>query len=177
MFSFIREELYMLHANLQGLQAAARQLLFHAGQRKLPGFPSARPLLLLAPSRQPASVRGPLHPHSQPPAELRLQLLPQLHQRPPSWYDLYSGVKQVMWEKKNHSFRRKYSECSCDGCWQTSFMCFFFSVLYFLGYPAEEITGRSWYGLVHPEDLSLSADSHRSLSKFTAQCIWNQLNA
>ncbi|KAM8738128.1 neuronal PAS domain-containing protein 4-like isoform 2-T2 [Acanthopagrus schlegelii] len=37
------------------------------------------------------------------------------------------------------------------------------SVLYFLGYSAEEITGRSWYGLVHPEDLSLSADSHRSL--------------
>ncbi|XP_059215439.1 neuronal PAS domain-containing protein 4-like [Centropristis striata] len=37
------------------------------------------------------------------------------------------------------------------------------SVLYFLGYSAEEMTGRSWYSLVHPEDLSLSADSHRSL--------------
>ncbi|XP_076598371.1 neuronal PAS domain-containing protein 4-like [Chaetodon auriga] len=37
------------------------------------------------------------------------------------------------------------------------------SVLYFLGYSAEELTGRSWYSLVHPEDLSLSADSHRSL--------------
>ncbi|XP_073338512.1 neuronal PAS domain-containing protein 4-like [Pagrus major] len=37
------------------------------------------------------------------------------------------------------------------------------SVLYFLGYSAEEMTGRSWYNLVHPEDLSLSADSHRSL--------------
>ncbi|KAM7385849.1 hypothetical protein PAMP_001904 [Pampus punctatissimus] len=37
------------------------------------------------------------------------------------------------------------------------------SVLYFLGCSAEEMTGRSWYSLVHPEDLSLSADSHRSL--------------
>ncbi|XP_074502737.1 neuronal PAS domain-containing protein 4-like isoform X1 [Sebastes fasciatus] len=37
------------------------------------------------------------------------------------------------------------------------------SVLYFLGYSSEEMTGRSWYSLVHPEDLSLSADSHRSL--------------
>nr|XP_046258872.1 neuronal PAS domain-containing protein 4-like [Scatophagus argus] len=37
------------------------------------------------------------------------------------------------------------------------------SVLYFLGYSAEEMTGRSWYSLVHPDDLSLSADSHRSL--------------
>ncbi|KAF1375943.1 hypothetical protein PFLUV_G00225440 [Perca fluviatilis] len=37
------------------------------------------------------------------------------------------------------------------------------SVVYFLGCSAEEMTGRSWYGLVHPEDLSLSADSHRSL--------------
>ncbi|KAG7999960.1 Neuronal PAS domain-containing protein 4-like, partial [Nibea albiflora] len=37
------------------------------------------------------------------------------------------------------------------------------SALYFLGYSAEEMTGRSWYSLVHTEDLSLSADSHRSL--------------
>ncbi|XP_026164332.1 neuronal PAS domain-containing protein 4-like [Mastacembelus armatus] len=37
------------------------------------------------------------------------------------------------------------------------------SVLYFLGYSANEMTGRSWYSLVHPEDLSSSADSHRSL--------------
>ncbi|XP_034407394.1 neuronal PAS domain-containing protein 4-like [Cyclopterus lumpus] len=37
------------------------------------------------------------------------------------------------------------------------------SVIYFLGYSPEELTGRSWYSLVHPEDLSLSADSHRSL--------------
>ncbi|CAK6951792.1 neuronal PAS domain-containing protein 4-like [Scomber scombrus] len=38
-------------------------------------------------------------------------------------------------------------------------------VLYFLGYSAEEMTGRSWYSLIYPEDLSLSADSHRSLMK------------
>ncbi|CAN9499983.1 unnamed protein product [Ophioblennius macclurei] len=37
------------------------------------------------------------------------------------------------------------------------------SMFYLLGYRAEEMTGRSWYGLVHPEDLSSSADSHRSL--------------
>ncbi|KAM9345450.1 neuronal PAS domain-containing protein 4-like [Symphorus nematophorus] len=34
---------------------------------------------------------------------------------------------------------------------------------YYLGYSAEEMTGQSWYSLVHPEDLSLSADSHRIL--------------
>ncbi|XP_068597675.1 neuronal PAS domain-containing protein 4-like [Brachionichthys hirsutus] len=37
------------------------------------------------------------------------------------------------------------------------------SVSYFLGYSAEELIGQSWYGLVHPEDLSLSAASHTSL--------------
>ncbi|XP_047459147.1 neuronal PAS domain-containing protein 4-like isoform X2 [Mugil cephalus] len=37
------------------------------------------------------------------------------------------------------------------------------SVSCLLGYSAEEMSGRSWYSLVHPEDLSLSADSHRSL--------------
>ncbi|XP_047198364.1 neuronal PAS domain-containing protein 4-like [Hippoglossus stenolepis] len=37
------------------------------------------------------------------------------------------------------------------------------SVLYYLGYSADEMTGRSWYSLVHPDDLSLSADSHRSI--------------
>nr|XP_020452535.1 neuronal PAS domain-containing protein 4-like [Monopterus albus] len=37
------------------------------------------------------------------------------------------------------------------------------SVLYLLGYSADEMTGQSWYSLVHPEDLSISADSHRRL--------------
>ncbi|XP_042358571.1 neuronal PAS domain-containing protein 4-like [Plectropomus leopardus] len=44
------------------------------------------------------------------------------------------------------------------------------SVLYFLGYSAEEMTGRSWYSLVHPEDLCLSADSHRNLMKADEGC-------
>nr|XP_040034636.1 neuronal PAS domain-containing protein 4-like [Gasterosteus aculeatus aculeatus] len=35
----------------------------------------------------------------------------------------------------------------------------------FLGYSTEEMAGRSWYSLVHPDDLSLSADSHRSLMR------------
>ncbi|XP_056292185.1 neuronal PAS domain-containing protein 4-like [Pseudoliparis swirei] len=39
------------------------------------------------------------------------------------------------------------------------------SVLDLLGYSPEELTGRSWYSLIHPEDLSLSADSHRSLMR------------
>lgn len=46
-------------------------------------------------------------------------------------------------------------------------LIFHFSVSPLLGYSAEEMIGRSWYSLVHPEDLSLSADSHRSLSKWT----------
>ncbi|XP_071392050.1 neuronal PAS domain-containing protein 4-like [Centroberyx affinis] len=37
------------------------------------------------------------------------------------------------------------------------------SGFYFLGYSAEEMSGRSWYSLLHPEDLSSSADSHKSL--------------
>ncbi|XP_077437187.1 neuronal PAS domain-containing protein 4-like [Vanacampus margaritifer] len=36
-------------------------------------------------------------------------------------------------------------------------------VLYFMGYSAEEMVGRSWYSLVHPEDLSLSVNHHRRL--------------
>lgn len=55
-------------------------------------------------------------------------------------------------------------------CWLLTNISFFSSVSYFLGYSAEEMTGRSWYSLVHPEDLSLSADSHRSLSKCTIHC-------
>ncbi|KAM3606049.1 uncharacterized protein V6R79_009869 [Siganus canaliculatus] len=37
------------------------------------------------------------------------------------------------------------------------------SASYFLGYSSEEMTGRSWYSLVHPEDLTLCTASHRSL--------------
>ncbi|KAM9561381.1 neuronal PAS domain-containing protein 4-like isoform 1-T1 [Salvelinus alpinus] len=37
------------------------------------------------------------------------------------------------------------------------------SVVFYLGYSSEELIGRSWYSLLHPEDLSLSAYSHKSL--------------
>uniref|UniRef100_A0A3B4AP83 Uncharacterized protein n=1 Tax=Periophthalmus magnuspinnatus TaxID=409849 RepID=A0A3B4AP83_9GOBI len=36
-------------------------------------------------------------------------------------------------------------------------------VLYYLGYSSEELEIRSWYSLMHPEDLSLSAESHKTL--------------
>uniref|UniRef100_A0A3P8UBP2 PAS domain-containing protein n=1 Tax=Amphiprion percula TaxID=161767 RepID=A0A3P8UBP2_AMPPE len=55
----------------------------------------------------------------------------------------------------------------CQSFFPDSFVFLFFSVLYFLGYSADELTGRSWYSLVHPEDLSLTADSHKSLSACT----------
>lgn len=85
----------MLYANLQSLQAATRQLLLHAGQRELPVLPSALPVLLCSLSPHRASVCGPLHPHSEPPAELRLPPLPQLQQHPHTRYDLHSAVRQV----------------------------------------------------------------------------------
>ncbi|XP_010787785.1 neuronal PAS domain-containing protein 4-like isoform X1 [Notothenia coriiceps] len=37
------------------------------------------------------------------------------------------------------------------------------SVLYFLGYSAEEMISRSWYSLIHPEDVFSSAACHKSL--------------
>uniref|UniRef100_A0A1A8MQ49 Neuronal PAS domain protein 4a n=1 Tax=Nothobranchius pienaari TaxID=704102 RepID=A0A1A8MQ49_9TELE len=37
------------------------------------------------------------------------------------------------------------------------------SVSFLLGFSVEELTGHSWYSLVHPEDLALAANSHRSL--------------
>ncbi|KAM4599690.1 neuronal PAS domain-containing protein 4-like [Fundulus diaphanus] len=37
------------------------------------------------------------------------------------------------------------------------------SVLFYLGYSVEEMINRSWYSLLHPEDLSLAATSHKSL--------------
>ncbi|KAG7230071.1 hypothetical protein INR49_009791, partial [Caranx melampygus] len=44
------------------------------------------------------------------------------------------------------------------------------SVVYFLGYSAAEMSGRSWYSLVHPEELSSSADSHRNLMQSDECC-------
>ncbi|XP_021165091.2 neuronal PAS domain-containing protein 4-like [Fundulus heteroclitus] len=37
------------------------------------------------------------------------------------------------------------------------------SVLFYLGYSVEEMINRSWYSLLHPEDLSSAATSHKSL--------------
>ncbi|XP_026866363.2 neuronal PAS domain-containing protein 4-like [Electrophorus electricus] len=37
------------------------------------------------------------------------------------------------------------------------------SVVFHLGYKAEEIVGRSWYSLLHPDDLSVSACGHKHL--------------
>ncbi|XP_073690896.1 neuronal PAS domain-containing protein 4-like isoform X2 [Garra rufa] len=38
-----------------------------------------------------------------------------------------------------------------------------YSVLFHLGFSAEELIGRSWYGLLHPDDLTLAAGRHRTL--------------
>ncbi|XP_072533322.1 neuronal PAS domain-containing protein 4-like isoform X2 [Salminus brasiliensis] len=37
------------------------------------------------------------------------------------------------------------------------------SVVLYLGYEAEELIGRSWYSMLHPDDLSLSASAHTHL--------------
>ncbi|XP_061913577.1 neuronal PAS domain-containing protein 4-like [Entelurus aequoreus] len=37
------------------------------------------------------------------------------------------------------------------------------SVFYFLGYSADKMVGRSWYTLIHPEDLSSSLNYHREM--------------
>ncbi|XP_078542248.1 uncharacterized protein LOC144827968 [Lissotriton helveticus] len=39
------------------------------------------------------------------------------------------------------------------------------SVLHHLGYHPSQLIGRSWYSLLHPEDLSLGADRHRELMR------------
>nr|XP_057914144.1 neuronal PAS domain-containing protein 4-like [Doryrhamphus excisus] len=48
-------------------------------------------------------------------------------------------------------------------CLDMSFTMLSHSVLYFLGYSAEEMVGRSWYSLIHPEDLSSSVIDHRKI--------------
>lgn len=85
----------MLYANLQGLQAETQQLLLHAGQRELPVLPSALSALLCSLSQRRASVRGPLHPHSEPPEDLCLPPLSQLQQFAQTRYVLHSAVRQV----------------------------------------------------------------------------------
>uniref|UniRef100_A0A671PHW1 Neuronal PAS domain-containing protein 4-like n=1 Tax=Sinocyclocheilus anshuiensis TaxID=1608454 RepID=A0A671PHW1_9TELE len=39
-----------------------------------------------------------------------------------------------------------------------------YSVLFHLGFSAEELIGRSWYELLHPDDLTLAARCHRTLN-------------
>nr|XP_009671474.1 PREDICTED: neuronal PAS domain-containing protein 4-like [Struthio camelus australis] len=39
------------------------------------------------------------------------------------------------------------------------------SVIYHLGYHREELIGRSWYSLLHPDDTSLAAAQHRAVGK------------
>ncbi|KAJ8361432.1 hypothetical protein SKAU_G00179570 [Synaphobranchus kaupii] len=39
------------------------------------------------------------------------------------------------------------------------------SVLFHLGYPEEELIGQSWYGLLHPDDLSIGEAGHRTLQQ------------
>ncbi|KAJ7987328.1 hypothetical protein DPEC_G00325340 [Dallia pectoralis] len=44
------------------------------------------------------------------------------------------------------------------------------SVFFHLGYSSEELIGRSWYSLLHPEDLPLTASSHKSLMQAGEGC-------
>ncbi|KAI4876763.1 hypothetical protein NFI96_017997 [Prochilodus magdalenae] len=39
------------------------------------------------------------------------------------------------------------------------------SVVLYLGYEAEELIGRSWYSMLHPDDLSLTASTHMHLMR------------
>ncbi|XP_017544419.1 neuronal PAS domain-containing protein 4-like [Pygocentrus nattereri] len=39
------------------------------------------------------------------------------------------------------------------------------SVVLYLGYEAEELIGRSWYSMLHPDDLSLTASAHTHLMR------------
>lgn len=87
----------MLYANLQGLQGAARQLLFHDGQGELPVLPPA-PVLLFGPTPRPATVCCPVHAYGQPSAEQRLPLVSKLQQRPRTRHVLYSALRQVHFE-------------------------------------------------------------------------------
>ncbi|NWJ02907.1 NPAS4 protein, partial [Crypturellus undulatus] len=41
------------------------------------------------------------------------------------------------------------------------------SVVYHLGYRREELIGRSWYSLLHPEDVQLAAAQHRAVASGT----------
>lgn len=152
----------MPHANLQDLQAAERQLqrlLLHVGQRQLPALPPAPVVPLLVPRHRLAPVRGSLHPHGEPAARRRPPLVSLLLHRPRAGHELHSGVRQV---------RSHVTCCQLVSHLHTGLTeSLSSSVLYFLGYSNEEMEGRSWYSLVHPEDLSSSAEFHQNLGKYS----------
>lgn len=143
----------MLHADLQGLQGAARQLLLHAGQRELPAPPS-----ICSFSWRRAALRGALHSHGEPSERRGVSVLQQLQQLSQAGHELRSAVPQV----------RLQAPLTQTGSPSFFFLTefLFFSVLFFLGRSADEMRGQSWYSLMHPEDLSPAANSHTKLSRF-----------
>ncbi|KAJ3610550.1 hypothetical protein NHX12_022642 [Muraenolepis orangiensis] len=44
------------------------------------------------------------------------------------------------------------------------------SVFYYLGYTVEEMSSRSWYSLLHPDDLQRTAGAHKSLVQANEGC-------
>lgn len=42
---------------------------------------------------------------------------------------------------------------------------YFFSVIYHLGYHKEDLINRSWYNLLHPEDVCNGAELHKALGE------------
>lgn len=42
------------------------------------------------------------------------------------------------------------------------------SAIYHLGYLREELIGRSWYSLLHPEDADVAAAQHRAVGEYYA---------
>ncbi|XP_068531557.1 neuronal PAS domain-containing protein 4 isoform X2 [Anas acuta] len=47
------------------------------------------------------------------------------------------------------------------------------SVTYHLGYRREELVGRSWYSLLHPEDADLAAAQHRAVGEWPCPLPWS----
>lgn len=47
------------------------------------------------------------------------------------------------------------------------------SVTYHLGYRREELIGRSWYSLLHPEDADLAAAQHRAVGEWPCLLPWS----
>ncbi|XP_072911455.1 neuronal PAS domain-containing protein 4-like [Hemitrygon akajei] len=80
-----------------------------------------------------------------------------------------SVCSPVDWQPRDHPQ---------DGCQRTfyshhypdmSFLSICESVVYHLGYQPLELTGRSWYSLIHPGDLQLSSRQHKQLLSTVGQ--------